>query len=117
MPFELFETHINSIYINIISYYPYIDMGPNVNLIGKASGQMNLSLKHGIPIISEDIIGFDWLKKHNVGLFFKSINSIDKMIKKIDLEHSLFSDNCKMVFKSEISNEHFLKTFTKFLDD
>lgn len=117
MPFELFETYLNSVHINVISYYPFKNMGPNVNLIGKSSGQMNLSLKHGIPFIAEDLIGFHWLKKYNAGLFFKEINLIDNLIMKISSNHKFFSDNCKEAFNLEIHHTEFVIRFKNFLND
>jgi hypothetical protein len=100
-----FDTMINRVAkcsIGLVMYY-YKENRPNFDLIGKSSGQINMYLQLGIPVIVQRLSGLQWTENYNCVLQFDDINEIPKLIKEIASKYDSYSKNAFECYKKELT--------------
>lgn len=107
---------INQFEIGFCFYDFSIPWVNNFNYQSAPSGKLFKYLAMGVPVVCNDIIGFQFIKDKNCGVLVKDMEpqTIKNAIDQIRENYQLFSDNARMVAQ-EVSFDKMVQPFISYL--
>lgn len=117
-PVSLSEEELHSLIASsALNFALYRNSGPNIEYAGFSSGKLMRSLAAAVPVIASDLLSFQFIKEHRLGMLVRHPMEIPAAITETLNRRQEFSANCREYYRTHCRFDPYWERFCERLQE